>query len=47
VEALDLGWDPFVGDDAMADVGHLPPKEVHVAHHDARRRGDAPDLMIH
>ena len=45
VEALDLGGDPFVGHDAMADVGHLPAQEVHGADHDARRGGNAPDLI--
>ena len=45
VEALDLGGDPFVGDDAMADVGHLPAQEVHVSDDDARRGGNAPDLI--
>ena len=47
VEVLDLGANPFVGHDAMPDVGHLPAQEVHVTDHDARRGGNAPDLSLH
>src|SRR6185295_7453763 len=47
VKALDLGGDPFVGYDAMPDIRYLPAQEIHVADHDARRGGYAPDLTFH
>jgi hypothetical protein len=36
VEALDLAWYGFVGNDAVAYVRNFPPKKVHESVHDSR-----------
>jgi hypothetical protein len=47
VQARDLVVNVLVGDDAMPDIRHLPPEEVHVSDDDARRCRNTLDLTLH